>query len=131
MAAEPGSPDGERGFASTSFLAAVALSLVAVVAVVNLLVFAYARGALRAALDEGVRAGTRAADAAGECERRATAALDDLLAGQLRAAVGDVTCRDDGDRVAASVTGRLPAWAPGIPDWPVRETAVASRERQP
>lgn len=120
----------ERGFATTSFLAAVAVSLVAFVAVTNLLVFAYARGAARVALDEGARAGARADDAA-ECARRAEAALDDLLGGPLRAGWGQVTCAVRDERVTASVEGRLPAWAPAVPDWPVAERAVATTAAAP
>lgn len=130
-AAGPGAdPAGERGFATTSFLAAVAMSLAVFVAVTNLLVFAYARGAARVALDEGARAGARADDPA-ECARRAEAALDDLLGGPLRAAWGQVACTARDERVTASVEGRLPAWAPAVPDWPVAERAVATTAAAP
>ncbi len=123
-------PAGDRGFATTSFLAAVAVSLAVFVAVTNLLVFAYARGAARVALDEGARAGARADDPA-ECVRRAEAALDDLLGGRLRAAWGQVACTTRDDHVTASVEGRLPAWAPAVPDWPVAERAVATNAAAP
>lgn len=119
-------PIDDRGYATVSFVAAVGVSLVVFVAVANLLVFAYARGAARVALDEGVRAGMRAGEAA-ECVRRVERALDDLLGGPLREAWDDVVCEADRDgnlRAAAGAT--LPAWAPGIPDWPVAEEAVAA-----
>lgn len=122
---------GDGGFATTSFVAAVGISLVAFVAVSNLLVFAYARGAARVALDEGARAGARSDEPAAECARRAEAALDDLLGGPLRTAWDDVACRAAGDRVTASVEGRLRAWAPGVPDWPVAEQAVAAVDPAP
>lgn len=122
-AARDRAPEG--GFATTSFLTAVAVSLAVFVAVANLLVFAYARGAARVALDEGARAGARAGDPA-ECARRAEAALDDLLGGPLRAAWDDVHCAAGDDRITASVEGRLRAWAPVVPDWPVTEQAVAT-----
>lgn len=125
--------DGDRGaggFATVSFLAAVAVSLVALVAVCNLLVFAYARGAARVALDEGARAGARTGDAL-ECARRAEAALDDLLGGPLRAAWDDVACVADGGRLRAAAEADLPAWAPGVPDWPVAEEAAAATRGAP
>lgn len=119
------------GFATVSFVAAVAVSLVAFVAVANLLMLAYARGAARVALDEGARAGARAEDADAACVRRAEAALDDLLGGPLRAAWSRVDCDATGPRVTASVQGRLPAWAPGVPGWSVSERAVATAEMVP
>lgn len=121
----------DAGFATVSFVAAVAVSLVAFVAVANLLVLAYARGAARVALDEGARAGARAEDTGPACARRAEATLDDLLGGPLRAAWSAVDCDVTGRRVTASVQGRLPAWAPGVPDWPVTERAVATAEVVP
>ena len=57
---------------------------VLLVLLANVLVAGYARGVVRAALDEGVRAGARAEDAAAECARRAAAVLDDLIAGPMR-----------------------------------------------
>lgn len=123
-----GTPEG--GFATVSFLAAVAVSLAVFVAVTNLLVFGYARGAARVALDEGARAGARAGDPT-ECVRRAEAALDDLLGGPLRAAWNEVACTNDDDRITASVEGQLQAWAPVVPDWPVTEQAVATTTATP
>lgn len=123
-----GAPEG--GFATVSFLAAVAVSLAVFVAVTNLLVFGYARGAARVALDEGARAGARADDPT-ECTRRAEATLDDLLGGPLRAAWSEITCADDDDRITASVEGRLQAWAPVVPDWFVAEQAVATTTPTP
>ena len=53
-------PD-ERGFTTIQYVIAVAWSLVLLVLVANLLVDLYARGAVRDALDDGVRAGAPAA----------------------------------------------------------------------
>lgn len=129
MAARDAPADG--GFATVSFVAAVATSLVAFAAVANLLVLAYARGAARVALDEGARAGARADSAAVECTRRAEAALDDLLGGSLRAAWSDVRCSVTDEQVIASVQGQLSAWAPGVPDWRIIERAAATAESSP
>ena len=61
----------ETGFTTVQYVAVVAMSLVLLVLVANLLVDLYARGAIRDALDEGVRAGAPAGAGPSDCERRA------------------------------------------------------------
>ena len=64
----------------------------------NLLVDLYARGAIRDALDEGVRAAAPAGTGPAECERRA----HEVLAGLLRGPIGDdidVTCSPEGTAI--------------------------------
>jgi len=53
-------PDRAGGFVTTQFVLAVALSLVLFVMLCNVIVYQYARGVVRAALDEGVRTASRA-----------------------------------------------------------------------
>ena len=61
----------ERAFTTIQYVIAVAWSLVLLVLVANLLVDVYARGAVRDALDDGVRAGAPAsAVAMGRSDRR-------------------------------------------------------------
>ena len=62
---------GERGFTTIQYVIAVAWSLVLLVLVANLLVDLYARGAVRDALDDGVRAGAPRRAPAAACEARA------------------------------------------------------------
>lgn len=124
-------PRTAPGFVTVQFVAAVALTLLLFVMLANVLVWSYARGVVRAALDEGARAGARAVDAAGECEARAAAVMDDLLGGAMGQQVQPVRCADRGDRVVASVTARFPAWLPAVPAWTLRAEALATREAPP
>lgn len=108
----------------------VALSLVFLVVVANLVAFQYGRGVVRGALDEGVRAGSRATAAVAECQGRARQVLDQLLGGTLGDDVA-VACSDLGDRVVASAKGRFPAWIAVVPDHRFDVQAVAVKERAP
>ena len=95
----------------------------------NVLVAAYARGVLRAAVDEGARAASRAPAAAGTCEARAGAALDQLLG-----ALGDravVRCEYRVERVVAAGALRMPAWLPGVPAFSLSARATVVREQEP
>lgn len=120
----------QDGFVTVQHVAAVALSLVILTMVANLIVFQYARGVVVAGLDEGVRAGSRAAATAGGCERRVHDALDDVLGGDLGRGVA-VVCHDDGRQVVAEADVRFDAFAPGVADWVFRLRATAVKERWP
>lgn len=115
---------------TAQFLLAVGLSLLLLATLANLLVFSYARGVVRAALDEGVRAGSRADASAAECHARAAQVLGDLLAGRLGDGVA-LQCARSGDRITASASATFPAWAPLVPDWSFTTSASAVAERQP
>jgi hypothetical protein len=89
------------------FVTATALSLFVFVLLANLVVALYARGAVRAAIDEGARAGAPVDSSVAECERRA----NDALA-----------------RAEVVVAG----WIPGVvPDWSFTLTAAAVKEHEP
>lgn len=126
-----GCTGGANGFVTMQFVVAAALSLVLFVACVNLLVFAYARGVVRAALDEGARAGARAPEPVAVCAARAEAVVADLLGGPLGSGVDPITCHANDDRVRASTRAVLAGWVPGVPDWRFEATAVVSREPAP
>jgi hypothetical protein len=121
---------GDQGFLTIQYTLAVGLSLLLLVQVANLLVVAYGRGAVRAALDEGVRAAAVAGDP-GQCHARAEAVLGDLLAGAMRAGVGPIACTVGTDRVRARVDTILAAWIPGLPAHAFTTEAVAVREPVP
>jgi hypothetical protein len=121
-------PGRDDGFVTVQFVTAAALSLVLLVLLANVLVAAYARGVVRAALDEGARAGARTADGAAECALRAGAVLDDLLGGPLRGGVEPIVCVVEGDRVRASTRAAVAGWLPGTPGWVFDVTATAVRE---
>jgi hypothetical protein len=121
----------DDGFLTAQYVVAVALSLVLLVQVANLLVVAYARGAVRAALDEGVRAAVVADPAGGTCEQRAAEVLTDLLGGPLGAGVGPVRCATEGPLVVATADSRFAGWVPGTPDAAFTTRATAVREPVP
>jgi DNA-binding NarL/FixJ family response regulator len=98
------------------------------VMVANLLVDLYERGAVRDALDEGVRAGVPASASAEECLARARAVVESIASGSsLR--VDSMTCARDGDRVVANAHISLRSWFPVLlPDWELDLRASAHRE---
>lgn len=122
---------GECAFVTVQFVAVVAFTLVLFVMVANVLVWSYGRGVVRAALDEGARAGARGADPVQECQARARAVLSDLLGGAMGAQVEAVRCVEAGDRVVAATTARFEGWLPLVPGWTVHAQALATRELPP
>jgi hypothetical protein len=109
---------GEDGMTTVQYVAATAFSLIVFVMMANFIVFLYARGVVRAAVDEGARAGGRFGATSAECEARARDVLGDLLAGRLGS---DVSVRCDSpneDEMHATVDVTLDGWLPGlVPDW--------------
>jgi hypothetical protein len=123
-----GRPD-ERGFTTVQYVAIVGFSLVLLVLVANVLVDVYARGAIRDALDEGVRATAPPGALLEECEERAADVADSLLRGPIGDDV-DIACQVRGDAVVARAHGSLPSWLPGlVPSWSIDLTASMRRER--
>jgi hypothetical protein len=116
---------------TAQFVMATALSLFVFVMLANFVVDLYARGAIRAAVDEGARAGAPVDASIGECERRANDALDDLLGGAMRAGV-HVDCAESFGTVRARADAVLASWLPGfVPDWWFSLTGTAVKERDP
>lgn len=105
----------DGGFATPQFLVAVGLSLLLLASFANVLVQQYALAAVRAALDEGARAGSLADAGAAHCTRRANEAADGLLGGSYRRGVR-LACTLEGGRVHARARVRLRGWAPLVPD---------------
>lgn len=120
----------EAGFTSVQSVAVMAMSLLALLALANFVVFQYGRGAVRAALDEAVRVGSRASASVAECEARAEDVLDDLLGGAMGAGVS-VTCQDTGQLIEARATATFSGWIPPVPDWTFTVAAAAVHERAP
>lgn len=120
----------EDGFLTTQFVLAVGLTLLLVVMVANLVVFSYGRGVVRAALDEGVRAGSRVTASALTCEQRAREVLGDLLGGTMGRDVA-VSCGQTPERVVADADVRFAGWLPAVPDWRFSVTASARRRGEP
>jgi hypothetical protein len=119
----------ERGFSTIQYVVASGFSLLLFVFLANLLVDLYERGAVRDALDEGVRSATPIASTTADCEARAREVLHSVAGGSsLR--VTELKCDQDGDRVVASARVALRSWFPMlIPDWHIDLHAAAHRER--
>lgn len=119
------------GVTTVQFVAATALSLVVFVMLANFVVDLYARGAIRAAVDEAARAGAPIDASVSDCERRAANALDDLLGGAMRAGVS-VDCEADWGTIRANADVVLRGWIPGVtPDWSFTLVGTAIKERDP
>jgi len=118
----------ETGFTTIQYVIATAFSLLLFVMVANLLVDLYERGAVRDALDEGVRSGVPNAATADDCIRTTRDVVQSIANGS-SLTVNDVTCARDGDRIVATAHVALHSWFPMlIPDWRLELHASAHRE---
>ena len=106
------------------------VALAVFVWLLQLAVYAYGRGVVRSALDEGARAGSRVSDSVLRCQDRAEQTMGGLLGGTMGRDV-IISCSDDGDRVLAHADVRFSAWAPGMPDWTFAMTATSRRTPPP
>jgi hypothetical protein len=120
--------DGDRGAVTIATAFAVGVVLTITVMVANVLVFQYGRGAVRAALDEGTRVGSRATAGTGAevCEQIARQTLDQLAAG-LGEGV-DIRCADTGVSIIATADVHFDGWLTSIADYDATFTASAARE---
>lgn len=117
----------ERGLTSVGILMAVAFTLIVAVIMVNMLLYLYGQGAARAAIDEGVRAGSRVGAGEVACEQRAEEALQGLMPGPLRDGVS-LSCNLAGDELVAVADVTLDSPLPGIPSWSFQMEARATQE---
>ncbi|MET0628590.1 MAG: hypothetical protein ABW033_09050 [Acidimicrobiia bacterium] len=116
--------------ATLQYVLATALSLVVFVLLANVIVDLYARGAVRAAVDEAARAGARVDATPAECAARAHDVLAGLVGSRLRSGV-DVVCSEAGATVSARADVRLPGWLVLVPDWRFSIVATSVKERSP
>lgn len=119
--------DDESGLGSVGILLAISFTLVVAVTVVNLFLYLYGQGATRAAIDEGVRAGSRVAAGETVCVQRATEALNGLMPGPLGDGVS-ISCGLAGDELVAVANATLDSPLPGIPSWSFRMEARVVQE---
>lgn len=122
----------ESGFLTIQWIAMVALSMVFLAMLAQVIVFQYARGVARGALDEGVRVGAARYAGQGDCQAAVDRALSDLLGGAMGRGIV-ATCRTDpaGGLMRAEATGALEAWLPGMPDLSFAVRASAVKEPAP
>lgn len=119
----------DGGFLTVQLLVAVAVSLVLVTSMLNLIVFQYGKGVVRAALDEGVRTGGRATATVADCQARAAAAIDDLLG-----ALGDevsISCAEAAGQMTAHATVTFRGWLATVPDWRFELRGASVKEQEP
>ena len=117
----------ERGLTSVGIMLAVAFTLIVAIAVINMLLYLYGQGATRAAIDEGVRAGSRVAAGEAACLQRSAEALHGLMPGPLSDGV-TINCVRVGDELIAIADVTLDSPLPGIPSWSFQMQARAVQE---
>ena len=118
---------GDRGATFIALVAATGVALVIVVGIIQVIVFQYGKGTVRAALDEAARAGARSGTTVATCQERAADVLGDLLAGSLGDGV-DVSCADDGERIVVTATVHFDGWFGPLTDYDAVLTASAAKE---
>lgn len=119
----------ERGVSSVQFLLASGLGLLIFVALANLVVVQYGRGAIRSALDQGARVGAVSASGM-ECQQRIEDVLGQLLGGRMGDGVVS-SCSVGPTVVTASGRAVFVSWTPLASDFLIEMTAQATRELPP
>lgn len=120
----------DRGSALPASVLAVGLGMIALVALLNLVIYLYGSNAVRAAVDQAARTGSRASATEATCEARANEALDTLLDGPM----GDditINCTDNGATITATATGTFQGWLDIVPNWSWTIEATATKEQTP
>lgn len=112
----------ERGVSSVQFVLASALALILFLALANLVVVQYGRGAVRSALEQGVRAGSTAGVAA--CEATANQVVSDLLGGRMSDGMV-LGCDVSGSLMVATASVTFESWTPLTPDFSFSLTSQA------
>lgn len=116
---------GERGVSSVQFVLASSLALILFVALANLVVVQYGRGAIRSALEQGARSGTVGGVEA--CRSTAHHVVEDLLGGRMSNGL-TIECATDGSEVVASARVVFESWTPLTPDFELSLTSRAVAE---
>ncbi|MBM3659736.1 MAG: hypothetical protein FJW95_09580 [Actinobacteria bacterium] len=118
--------------AGVAFVVAAAFAFVLFVTLADLVMVQFTRNAARAAVDEGVRAGSRSDTPVATCETRARAVLDGLLGPGARGGV-TVSCATATapDAVRATVRVAVTPWLPGLPTWSFTIGGAGVREVLP
>ena len=117
----------QRGFTTIEYVTATALSLLLFVLAANLLVDVYERGAVRDALDEGVRAGVPIGATIEQCRAAARSVITDVAP---TLEIDELSCSRDGSRIVARARVVLPSWLPMlVPAWHLDLRAEAVGEQ--
>lgn len=129
---DPGSTHrrlSDRGVSSVQFLVASALALILFLALANLVVVQYGKGAIRSALDQGARAGAISGSSA-ECETKTLDVVGQLLGGRMSDDVV-VRCATSGGLMIARGSALFETWTPLAPDIAVALVSEAVVEAVP
>ena len=97
----------------------------------NFVVDLYARGVVRAAVDEGARAGAAIDASAADCERRARDVLGGLLGGGAGGPSRWRCLRGDRGAMHAQAQVVLAGWVPGVPTWTFTVDGTVVKEQAP
>jgi hypothetical protein len=119
----------DRGLSSIQFLLASGLGLILFLAMANLVVVQYGRGAMRSALEQGARVGaiTRSET---ECQGRVEEVLAQLIGGRMGEAV-ITSCVLGPNSVVVSGTATFQSWTPLTADYQIRMESRATLEEPP
>lgn len=104
---------------------ASALALILFLALANIVVVQYGRGAVRSALEQGSRAGSVGGKA--DCEQTASRVIEDLLGGRMSDDLS-LSCAVSGTEISATAEGTFQSWTPFTPDFGVSLTSTAVAE---
>ena len=112
---------------TAQFMTVAALSMAFMALLMNVVVWQYALGVVRAALDEGVRIGSPAQASAVDCQQAIDRVFEELVSGPLGREI--VTeCAFVGNQVVTTASGSLSSWFPLVPDLSVNEQLIAVKE---
>ncbi len=122
---------GEGGFSTLEYTVCVSFSLIVLVWLANVAVFSYGKGAVREAVDEAARAGSRVdVDSVASCQARAAQVLGNILGGAMGQG-GSVSCSEQAGVVRAQASAHFAAWLPPMTDANFSLTGEAIKERAP
>jgi Flp pilus assembly protein TadG len=120
---------GDDGATFVTLVVASGIVLLLLAGIVQVIVFQYGKGTVRAALDEAARSGARSTSSVEVCQARAANVLHDLLAGQMGNGV-TVTCIDRGDRIGVTARVQFQGWFGSLTDYHTTLSASAVKENQ-
>jgi Flp pilus assembly protein TadG len=127
VASRPRRCRGDDGATFITLVVATGFVLVLLTGMIQVIVFQYGKGAVRAALDEAARSAARSPATVETCQARAANALGDLLGGDMGDGV-NVSCRDAGDHVVVTATVHFDGWFGALTDYDATLTASATKE---
>ena len=104
--------------------------MVLVVGLVQVIAYQYARGAVMAALERGVRAGAVVGASADECRTSLADSISQVLGGEISSNLA-ASCGSDDEFVWATADGVVPSWLAWAPDLAFRLETRARREPAP